>query len=71
MSAPDGPVALLGDAHLRAGDPEVGAFIRFLDAFPREVGTLAILGDLFSVWIGTADLALDHVHRGQGVVDAG
>lgn len=63
MPTPEGVVALLGDAHLRASDPEVGEFIRFLDAVPREVGTLAILGDLFSVWIGTADLALDHHRR--------
>lgn len=63
MPTSDGPVALLGDAHLRAGDPEVDAFIRFLENFPREIGTLAILGDLFAVWIGTADLALDHHRR--------
>ena len=62
MPTPDGVVALLGDAHLRAGDPEVAAFVRFLDRLPEEITTLAILGDLFAVWIGDADLQEDH-HR--------
>ncbi len=56
MATADGPAALLGDAHLRAGDEEVGAFVRFLDSLPPDIRTLAILGDLFAVWIGTSDL---------------
>ncbi len=67
MPTPDAPVALLGDAHLREGDAEVPAFIRFVDALPRDIRTLAILGDLFSVWIGSADLLRPH-HR--DVIDA-
>jgi UDP-2,3-diacylglucosamine hydrolase len=62
MPTPDAPVALLGDAHLREEDAEVRAFIRFLDDLPRDIRTLAILGDLFSVWIGSADLQRPH-HR--------
>ncbi len=58
--SPDGPVALLGDAHLREKDEEVGAFVRFLDTLPAEIGTLAILGDLFSAWIGRSDLLRPH-----------
>src|SRR5881296_3892816 len=60
MPTPDAPVALLGDAHLREGDAEVPAFVRFVDSLPRDIGTLAILGDLFSVWIGSQDLLRPH-----------
>lgn len=60
MSGADGPAALLGDAHLREADPETAAFVRFLDNLPRGIGTLAILGDLFSAWIGRPDLLRPH-----------
>src|SRR5437867_4448713 len=67
MPTPDGPVALLGDAHLREGDAEVAAFVRFVDSLPGDIRTLAILGDLFAVWIGSPDLVKPH-HR--DVIDA-
>jgi UDP-2,3-diacylglucosamine hydrolase len=60
MDALEGPAAFLGDAHLREGDVEAGAFVRFLDALPRDIRTLAVLGDLFAVWIGMSDLARRH-----------
>jgi len=63
----DVPIALLGDAHLRENDPEVEAFVAFLDDLPRDIGVLAILGDLFSAWIGRAEL--NHPHHAR-VVDA-
>lgn len=59
--------ALLGDAHLREGDPEVDAFVAFLDALPGSIGVLAVLGDLFSAWIGREELERPHHHR---VLDA-
>jgi UDP-2,3-diacylglucosamine hydrolase len=62
MPAPEGPVALLGDAHLRESDEEVTAFVGFLDGLPGDIRTLAILGDLFAIWIGSADLVRRH-HR--------
>src|SRR5688572_17805530 len=62
MRPPDAPIVLLGDAHLREEDPEVGAFVRFLDRLPGDIGALAILGDLFAVWIGSPDLQRPH-HR--------
>jgi len=55
-----GPIALLGDAHLREGDPEVAAFVRFLDELPGRASLLAILGDLFAAWLGRADLVRPH-----------
>jgi len=63
----DVPIALLGDAHLREDDPEVEAFVAFLDGLPRDIGALAILGDLFSAWIGRQELNRPHHAR---VVDA-
>ena len=59
--------ALLGDAHLREGDPEVDAFVDFLDALPESIGVLAVLGDLFAAWIGRPDLERPHHRR---VLDA-
>jgi UDP-2,3-diacylglucosamine hydrolase len=56
----DVPIALLGDAHLRDGDPEVAAFVDFLDGLPRDIGALAILGDLFAAWIGRPELTREH-----------
>ena len=62
MPAPEAPIALLGDAHLREGDAEVPAFVRFVETLPRDIRTLAILGDLFAVWIGSPELQKPH-HR--------
>ncbi|HEV8700184.1 MAG TPA: metallophosphoesterase [Candidatus Polarisedimenticolia bacterium] len=63
MASPDAPIVLLGDAHLREDDPEIAAFVRFLDALPGDIRTLAILGDLFAVWIGSPDLQRPHHRR--------
>jgi UDP-2,3-diacylglucosamine hydrolase len=63
MPPPAGPVALLGDAHLREEDPENEAFVEFLERLPAEIGTLAILGDLFSAWVGRAELQRPHHGR--------
>ena len=59
----EAPLALLGDAHLRDHDPEVDAFIRFLDTLPADIRTLAILGDLFAAWIGREELRRPHQDR--------
>jgi UDP-2,3-diacylglucosamine hydrolase len=63
----EGAVALLGDAHLFGGDPEVPAFVDFIDTLPSDIDTLVILGDLFSAWIGRRELQRPH-H--QTVVEA-
>lgn len=60
MNEQVGPIALLGDAHLREGDAEVEAFIGFLDSLPRDIRVLGILGDLFSTWIGRRELCRPH-----------
>ena len=63
MIRAEGTIALLGDAHLREGDPEIEAFVGFLDSLPGRVSLLAILGDLFAAWIGRADLLRPHHER--------
>jgi len=56
----EGTIALLGDAHLYEGDPEVRAFVDFLVALPADLSALVILGDLFSAWIGRRELQRPH-----------
>jgi len=52
-------ILLLGDAHLRDEDPEVDAFLTFLDSLPRETTALYLLGDLFDLWIGLPAFATE------------
>ncbi len=63
----DGAVALLGDAHLGGDDPEVGAFVAFVETLPDDIRTIVILGDLFTAWVGRPELIRPH-HA--NVVDA-
>jgi UDP-2,3-diacylglucosamine hydrolase len=63
LIAVEGPIALLGDAHLRHGDPQVEAFITFLDTLPRDIALLGIVGDLFSVWVGRPEMVRPHHER--------
>ena len=60
MIPADRTIALLGDAHLREDDAEVEAFVGFLARLPSDIGVLAILGDLFSVWVGREELQRPH-----------
>jgi UDP-2,3-diacylglucosamine hydrolase len=55
-------ILLLGDAHLRDGDPEVDAFLQFLGSVPPTTSALYLLGDLFDLWIG-APAFLTSSHR--------
>ncbi len=55
-------IVLLGDAHLREGDPEADLFLEFLDSLPRGLPALYLLGDLFDLWIGAPPF-LTSVHR--------
>ena len=58
MKELDGPVAILGDAHLREGEDEVAGFVRFVDRLADDVRALVILGDLFAAWVGRAGAAI-------------
>jgi UDP-2,3-diacylglucosamine hydrolase len=55
-------ILLLGDAHLRDGDPELESFLQFLRSIPDPPDTLIIVGDLFDLWIGSPAFLSD-CHR--------
>lgn len=54
------PLVLVADAHLTRDDPEVDAFIAFVEAVGARASAVGILGDLFNLWFGQAKFALAH-----------
>ena len=54
------PLVLVADAHLTRDDPEIEIFIAFLAGVRSQCGTLAILGDLFNIWLGDEKFHLPH-----------
>lgn len=44
-------LVFVADVHLVEGDPELPAFLRFLESLPADTSTCVIVGDLFNVWI--------------------
>src|SRR2546426_12567181 len=60
-------ILLLGDAHLRDGDPEVDVFLNFLDSLPTGAVALYLLGDLFDLWVGSSAFTTESHRR---VLDA-
>jgi UDP-2,3-diacylglucosamine hydrolase len=51
----------ISDCHLDASRPEITrALLEFLQTRARNARYLYILGDLFEVWLGDDDPALDH-----------
>jgi UDP-2,3-diacylglucosamine hydrolase len=59
---------LLGDAHLRHGDPEVESFLSFLRSIPSDTAGLCLLGDLFDLWIGDPSFLTDSHRRIVGAL---
>lgn len=59
MSEPR-PLMYVADSHLTRDDPEVEAFIRFLETDAARAATLYILGDLFNVWFGEPKFRMPH-----------
>ncbi len=57
------PFVLVADAHLTREDPEAESFLAFLGRVGPRCGTLAILGDLFNVWLGEPKFHLPHHRR--------
>jgi UDP-2,3-diacylglucosamine hydrolase len=57
----------ISDCHLDTGRPEITrALVEFLQTRAREARYLYILGDLFEVWLGDDDPAVEH----QTVIDS-
>jgi UDP-2,3-diacylglucosamine hydrolase len=57
------PLIFVSDAHLTRNDPELDAFVAFLEKIASRASTLAILGDLFNIWFGRPKFALPHHER--------
>ncbi|HKY33233.1 MAG TPA: metallophosphoesterase [Candidatus Polarisedimenticolia bacterium] len=57
------PLFYVADAHLTRDDPEVDAFVAFLEREAPSAGTLCIVGDLFNVWFGEPKFTMPHQAR--------
>ena len=53
-------LAFVGDVHLDRDDPDLAAFLRFLDALGATCRRIVLLGDLFNLWIGRPEIELPH-----------
>ncbi|MBP7146148.1 MAG: hypothetical protein KBD01_01275 [Acidobacteria bacterium] len=62
-----GDLVLVADVHVGADDPELDAFRAFLAARAGDTAVLALLGDIFALWVGDPKFTLAH-HR--AVLDA-
>lgn len=63
----DGPVAFLGDAHLRPGDETAGALAEFVAGAAGRLARLVLVGDIFDLWFARPHLHQEHHRR---VLDA-
>ena len=53
-------LVFIGDVHLDRGDPFLGRFLEFLERVSRTSGRIVLMGDLFNLWIGRAELEQPH-----------
>jgi UDP-2,3-diacylglucosamine hydrolase len=53
-------LAFIGDVHLVPDDPDLAAFLRFLDRLGASASRIVLMGDLFDVWIGGAGAPQPH-----------
>ena len=63
MSRPAGAggnLALVGDVHLDRDDPDLPAFLAFLDRLGETSTRIVFLGDLFNIWLGRRALEMPH-----------
>ena len=56
-------ILFLGDAHLRDDDPQLDAFLRFLQDAPSHAAALYLMGDLFDLWVGSPAFLTECHHR--------
>ncbi len=65
MMAPgpvDGDLVLVADVHIGRDDPDLPAFLAFLEARAEDTAVLVLLGDIFSLWLGREKYTEEH-HR--------
>jgi UDP-2,3-diacylglucosamine hydrolase len=72
-----GDLIFIGDVHLDRGDPLLERFVGFLERVSRSSRRIVLMGDLFNLWVGRAELEQPHQTvvvakleelRGRGVV---
>lgn len=59
---PGSDLVVVGDVHLDRDDADLAAFLTYLRGLPPRAGRIVLMGDLFNLWIGAAELEQDH-HR--------
>jgi UDP-2,3-diacylglucosamine hydrolase len=59
---PGSDLVFVGDVHLDRDDRDLPAFLAYLRGLVPRAGRVVLMGDLFNLWIGAADLEQDH-HR--------
>ena len=55
-----GELVFVGDVHLERDDPDLGAFLAFLERLGQSSSRIVLLGDLFNLWIGRPELEQPH-----------
>ena len=55
-------LVFVGDVHLDRDDPELPAFLSYLEGLARSAGRVVLMGDLFNLWLADPRLEQDH-HR--------
>ncbi len=55
-----GDLAFVGDVHLERDDPELEAFLAFLDRLCAGTRRIVLMGDLFNIWIGRRSVEQPH-----------
>ena len=56
-------LAFVGDVHLDRDDPDLDAFLEFLERLSERCSRIVLMGDLFNLWIGRLDMELPHQRR--------
>jgi UDP-2,3-diacylglucosamine hydrolase len=55
-------LVFIGDVHLDRDDPDLPAFLGFLESLVPTAERVVLMGDLFNLWIGSEELEQPH-HR--------
>jgi UDP-2,3-diacylglucosamine hydrolase len=58
-----GDLVFIGDVHLDRDDPDLDAFLAFLDGLRARTERVVLMGDLFNLWIGRRDMEQLHHRR--------
>jgi len=53
-------LVFVGDVHLDQNDPALDDFLAFLDRLGRTCSRIVLLGDLFNLWVGRAEMEQEH-----------